>query len=76
MPVGIAKISVLLEAKEAERFDAYCKEKGFKKSSLAARLIRDHLDQEQFQCEVPTPQRPSVSPKQKRRLGSHAPKKR
>jgi hypothetical protein len=47
----IAKISVLLEVGEAERFDAYCKQKGFKKSSLTARLIRDHLDQEKFQCQ-------------------------
>jgi hypothetical protein len=51
MPGDVTKISVLLEADEAERFDAYCKQKGFKKSSLAARLIRDHLDREQFQCQ-------------------------
>jgi len=49
MSSEIAKLSVLLEASEAERFDAYCKEKGFKKSSLTARLIRDHLDREKFQ---------------------------
>jgi len=48
MTGAVVKISVLLEAKEAERFDAYCRQKGFKKSSLAARLIRDHLDREQF----------------------------
>ncbi len=49
MSSEIAKLSVLLEVSEAQRFDAYCKEKGFKKSSLTARLIRDHLDREKFQ---------------------------
>ena len=38
------KISVLLDVEEFHRFDAYCKEQGFKKSTLIARLIRDHLD--------------------------------
>lgn len=42
------KISVLLEADEAERFEAYCTERGFKKSTLVARLIREHLDRERF----------------------------
>ena len=39
------KISVLLDAQEFQRFDAYCKQQGFKKSTLIARLIRDYLDQ-------------------------------
>lgn len=43
-----AKISVLLEPAEASRFDAYCRSRGFKKSTLIARLIRDHLDSEKF----------------------------
>lgn len=38
------KVSVLLDVEEFRRFDAYCKEQGFKKSTLIARLIRDHLD--------------------------------
>jgi len=63
----VAKISVLLDAEEAERFDAYCKQKGFKKSSLTARLIRDHLDQEQFQCQKNLFESPAISSKQKRR---------
>ena len=42
------KISVLLEADEADRFEAYCVEKGFKKSTLIARLIREYLDRERF----------------------------
>ena len=39
------KISVLLDSEEFDRFDAYCQERGFKKSTLIARLIRDHLDE-------------------------------
>jgi len=42
------KISVLLAPEEAERFEAYCTERGFKKSTLIARLIREHLDRERF----------------------------
>ena len=42
------KISVLLDSKEFDRFDAYCQERGFKKSTLIARLIRDHLDDSVF----------------------------
>ena len=43
-----AKISVLLDSEEFNRFDAYCQERGFKKSTLIARLIRDHLDESEF----------------------------
>jgi len=43
-----SKISVLLEPGEAARFNAYCRTKGFKKSTLVARLIREHLDKECF----------------------------
>ena len=39
------KISVLLDSDVFERFDTYCGQKGFKKSTLVARLIRDHLDE-------------------------------
>ena len=42
------KISVLLDSKEFDRFDAFCQERGFKKSTLIARLIRDHLDDSAF----------------------------
>lgn len=42
------KVSVLLEPQEARRFEDYCRDRGFKKSTLAARLIRDHLDQEGY----------------------------
>lgn len=43
-----AKISVLLPADEAVRFEAYCEKRGHKKSTLIARLVREHLDREQF----------------------------
>jgi metal-responsive CopG/Arc/MetJ family transcriptional regulator len=51
VPAKFQKVSVLLEPEEAERFDAFCREKGFKKSALIARLIREHLQQEQFRTQ-------------------------
>jgi len=42
------KITVLLLEAEYERFERYCEAKGFKKSTLLARLIREHLDTEHF----------------------------
>jgi len=44
----MSKITVLLPAKEFARFDTYCGERGFKKSTLIARLIREYLDTERF----------------------------
>lgn len=41
-----AKISVLLDDEEFARFDTYCRERGYKKSTLIARLIRQFLDLE------------------------------
>jgi hypothetical protein len=38
------RVQVLLPPDEAERFDGYCRERGFKKSTL----IREHLDEEHF----------------------------
>jgi hypothetical protein len=43
-----SKITVLLDAEEYGRFDAYCEAQGFKKSTLIARLIRDYLDGQRF----------------------------
>lgn len=43
-----ARVQVLISDAEAERFEAYCRVKGFKKSTLIARLIREHLDRENF----------------------------
>ena len=42
------KTSVLLPPEEAARFDAYCRERGYKKSTLIARLIREYLNREGF----------------------------
>jgi hypothetical protein len=43
------KISVVLSSEEFRRFDAYCADRGYKKSTLVARLIREHLDKEGFE---------------------------
>lgn len=43
-----ARVHVLLPDAEGDRFEAYCKAKGYKKSTLIARLIREHLDRERF----------------------------
>ena len=49
-----AKISVLLNSDEFDRFESHCQERGFKKSILIARLIRDHLDEIVFDCQAKT----------------------
>ena len=49
------KISVLLDSKEFDRFDVYCQERGFKKSTLIARLIRDHLKDNMFDSQPKPP---------------------
>lgn len=43
-----AKITVLLSDEEFERFDNYCRERGYKKSTLISRLIRQYLDLEGY----------------------------
>lgn len=43
-----SRVHVLLPDAEGDRFEAYCKAKGYKKSTLIARLIREHLDRERF----------------------------
>lgn len=40
-----SKLSVLLAAEEADRFDRCCRTHGYKKSTLVARLIRDWVGQ-------------------------------
>ncbi len=42
------KVTVLLSDAEFERLDGYCRERGFKKSTLLARLIRQYLDAEGY----------------------------
>jgi hypothetical protein len=47
------KISVLLSDAEYQRLDAYCRDRGYKKSTLAARLIRQYLDMEGYGAQSP-----------------------
>jgi hypothetical protein len=42
------KISVILSATELDRFNCYCTDRGYKKSTLIRRLIREHLERENF----------------------------
>ena len=49
------QITVLLDREEHVRFSAYCDERGYKKSTLVARLIRDHLDSEGYRTQRPLP---------------------
>lgn len=42
------KISVLVPDSEARRFESFCNERGYKKSTLIVRLIKEHLDREQY----------------------------
>ena len=50
------RVSVLLSASDAQRFEAYCRDRGFKKSTLIVRLIREHLNGERY------PTQPSLFP--------------
>jgi metal-responsive CopG/Arc/MetJ family transcriptional regulator len=60
-----ARIQVLLPPDEAERFEDYCRERGFKKSTLIARLIREHLEQERFKPQHELFEAPSGGHKQR-----------
>ena len=42
------KVTVLLADDEFERLDNFCRDRGFKKSTLIARLIRQYLDMEGY----------------------------
>jgi len=42
------KISVVLSATELGRFNSYCTDRGYKKSTLIRRLIREHLEREKY----------------------------
>ena len=49
------KISVLLSDAEYARLGAYCHDRGYKKSTLVARLIRQYLDMEGYGSQQPSP---------------------
>lgn len=53
------KITVLLDTEQFDRFERYCEAQGFKKSTLIARLIRQHLDAERFELQQALPLRQS-----------------
>ena len=59
------KVSVLLDSEEYERFEAFCEERAFKKSTLIVRLIREHLDTQGFR----RPQEPPLSASHERGRG-------
>lgn len=46
------KTSVLLDDALSALFERYCDERGFKKSTLIARLIREHLERERFEMQT------------------------
>jgi hypothetical protein len=49
---GAVRVQVLMQPEEARRFEHYCERRGHKKSTLIARLIREHLEQEDQQAGV------------------------
>lgn len=42
------RVSVVLDEFEGEVFSEYCRVKGFKKSTLIKRLIREHIDNSDY----------------------------
>lgn len=63
-----SKITVLLDPKEFDRFEAYCKSQGFKKSTLITRLIREFLDTAGFHVKrLPASRQPARQPGSSRR---------
>ena len=55
MPKKRNRVTVLLDSDEFERFAAFCLQRGHKKSTLVARLIREHLDSQGFQTQRDLP---------------------
>lgn len=56
----VARVQVLLQPGDAERFERFCHQQGHKKSTLIARLIREHLDREKFETRAVALQRRAV----------------
>jgi metal-responsive CopG/Arc/MetJ family transcriptional regulator len=48
--MSAVRVQVLMQPEEARRFEHYCERRGHKKSTLIARLIREHLDEEDQQA--------------------------
>lgn len=49
----VHRVQVLLRATDAERFERFCLQRGYKKSTLIAHLIREHLNHEGFESPGP-----------------------
>jgi hypothetical protein len=56
----VFRVQVLLQPGEADRFERFCQQRGHKKSTLIARLIREHLDREEFETRPETIERRAV----------------
>ena len=63
------KVTVLLNESEYSAFESYCSERGCKKSTLLARLMKQHLAKENFpippdgtDTSGPTPPAPTIQP--------------
>lgn len=46
----VARVQVLLQRCEAERFERFCRLQGHKMPTLIAHLIRKHLDRGEFEA--------------------------
>lgn len=44
----VVRVQVLMRPGDAAAFERYCENLGFKKSTLIARLIREHLEREGY----------------------------
>ena len=44
----LVRVQVLMPRPEADRFSTYCRDKGYKKSPLIARLVREYLNKEDY----------------------------
>lgn len=54
----VVRVQVLMRPVEAAVFERYCEDRGHKKSTLIARLVRDHLEREGYRADQsPTGQR-------------------
>lgn len=42
------RVQVLMGPQDADRFQRYCLDRGHKKSTLIARLVREHLEREGY----------------------------
>ena len=49
------KITVLLDQEEFDEFDQFCRQHGFKKSTLLVRLLKEFLDREAMAKDGPMP---------------------